>query len=895
MRITTLEVENFRKFDRRMRLDGLGPGLNVLCEPNEFGKSTLLAAIKAVIFERHRSRAEGVRQMKHVRHDTFPTVSLGFDLGDAPHHVEKRFLHREPYARLTLPHGTRVEGDAAEEQLQTLLGFAPPGKQGANADSIGLWGALWCAQQAAGEQPMLPAMGRAALHACLEAELGALAGDNQSHALLGQVEVELGRLLDGRGNPKGRYRDAAGELQQTVEELHRLSRKRTGLSEAIDKLAQLRKVLAQASDAEAEAQLARDLAEARQRRDLVRQHDDWLRHAVTQLELATQRQADAASETARRADRAWQSTLAEAALLQAEQAEAEAATALGEAEATLASRRASLPEAETIASTATTALRHADAVAALVLRSAQTIRLRDQQGRAEEAQSEVNRLSGLLAAQPATDARLRAAGDASVALDRARILLDAQATEIGFDLLPAATGVLANGRPVPPGTSAMRVIAETLIELPGLGRIQVRPMVQDRTKLQAAVDAATGKLRTALAAMTVTDLDAAEAAAASRRTTEAALRRAAAALAAEAPGDAGAGVAAGLEALRNHVATESSRMEAELARHGLASLPTEAAASAAALLAREAEAAAAQTFASAGAAMEAPQAVQQRAAAARSNATAQATEARNNCQRLSRETAAAIGQEADEALAGRLRVTATARAAEQASVAQLRQQAPAETVELLDARIRRFEEAARQQVASASQLREDIARISATVAYEQGEGLDETISAAERRHEDLGVEHAGLAREATVLTLLRDTLRDAEKATRARYRAPVMRRMTPYLRGLFPDVEVTLDDDLRVTGLTRRAEAEAIALLSDGTREQVAVLLRLAYADVLRERGKPAMLILDDALAYSDPGRRELTFDLLTNAASTMQILILTCRADSIRRLGGNRVTLVAV
>ena len=146
-----------------------------------------------------------------------------------------------------------------------------------------------------------------------------------------------------------------------------------------------------------------------------------------------------------------------------------------------------------------------------------------------------------------------------------------------------------------------------------------------------------------------------------------------------------------------------------------------------------------------------------------------------------------------------------------------------------------------------------------------------------------------------MLTLLRDTLRDAEKEARARYRAPVMRRMTPYLNALFFDVEVTLDDDLRVTSLTRRAGAEAMAILWDGTREQVAVLLRLAYAELLRERGKPAMLILDDALAYSDPDRRELMFDLLTKAAASMQILILTCRADAISRLGGNRVTLSAV
>ncbi len=77
--------------------------------------------------------------------------------------------------------------------------------------------------------------------------------------------------------------------------------------------------------------------------------------------------------------------------------------------------------------------------------------------------------------------------------------------------------------------------------------------------------------------------------------------------------------------------------------------------------------------------------------------------------------------------------------------------------------------------------------------------------------------------------------------------------------------------------------------------EQVAVLLRLAYADLLVERGKPAMLILDDALAYSDRHRLEMIFDTLTRAAERMQILVLTCRVDAFSRLGGNRLRLVSV
>jgi uncharacterized protein YhaN len=111
------------------------------------------------------------------------------------------------------------------------------------------------------------------------------------------------------------------------------------------------------------------------------------------------------------------------------------------------------------------------------------------------------------------------------------------------------------------------------------------------------------------------------------------------------------------------------------------------------------------------------------------------------------------------------------------------------------------------------------------------------------------------------------------------------------LRGLFPGADIACDDDLRITGLTRVASgAEDFDRLSDGTQEQIAVLSRLAFAEMLIDQGKPAMVILDDALAYADAERMERMFDILTQAAAKTQILVLTCREDLFRRLGGNRV-----
>lgn len=303
MRLRSFEIRDFRKFDRPIRLEGLGDGINVLAEPNETGKSTLLAALKSVLFEQHRTKGKVGEAMRHFQHATSPVLSLGFDLADGLHRIEKRFMHREPYARLTLPDGTSIERDAAEERLQAILGFGAPGVRGATPDSLGLWGALWVAQQEAVQQPDLPARGHATLHACLEAELGTLTGQGRSGALTAQVRTELSVLLDGNGRPKGRLKEIGEQGITADAAIVQLRTKRTGLNEAVNTLTRLRADLAQVSNADADRQLADDLTEARRLRDVALQHQNVLRGTVANLGLAERRHADAAAETSRRTSR----------------------------------------------------------------------------------------------------------------------------------------------------------------------------------------------------------------------------------------------------------------------------------------------------------------------------------------------------------------------------------------------------------------------------------------------------------------------------------------------------------------------------------------------------------------------------------------------------------------
>ncbi len=197
MKIRSLEMQNFRKFTRPMRLTGLGDGVNVLAECNEFGKSTVLAAIRGVLFERHTSRARGVTEMRHWTHTTSPQVMLEFERQGGLYRVEKRFLHKEPFARLHMPDGSLHEGDVAEEKLQQILGFRKPGIQGHKPEDAGMWGALWVTQLQATRLPELPEYARQTIHGCLEAELGTMTGELRGQGFLQAVERDLAKLLNG--------------------------------------------------------------------------------------------------------------------------------------------------------------------------------------------------------------------------------------------------------------------------------------------------------------------------------------------------------------------------------------------------------------------------------------------------------------------------------------------------------------------------------------------------------------------------------------------------------------------------------------------------------------------------------------------------------------------------
>src|SRR3546814_18971330 len=75
---------------------------------------------------------------------------------------------------------------------------------------------------------------------------------------------------------------------------------------------------------------------------------------------------------------------------------------------------------------------------------------------------------------------------------------------------------------------------------------------------------------------------------------------------------------------------------------------------------------------------------------------------------------------------------------------------------------------------------------------------------------------------------------------------------------LLPGCELNFSEHLGLESVIRAGVDESCASLSRGTQEQLAVLTRIALADMLLEQGKPVSLILDDPTVYSDDARLEI-------------------------------------
>ena len=209
-----------------------------------------------------------------------------------------------------------------------------------------------------------------------------------------------------------------------------------------------------------------------------------------------------------------------------------------------------------------------------------------------------------------------------------------------------------------------------------------------------------------------------------------------------------------------------------------------------------------------------------------------------------------------------------------------------DSVEAALKRARSVEEAVEKEIGT---LRETIAGLNAAIGARSDEAVEEkwretadALSVAKARVE-------AFEKEVAVLQRLSSALEAARSEARDLYLKPVISELRPLLGLLFDDVSITFDDKtLLPQTIKRNGLEEDVDRLSGGMREQLSVLTRLAFARLLARDGRPAPVILDDALVYSDDDRIEKMFDALHRQSRDQQIIVFSCRQRAFQRLGGN-------
>jgi DNA repair exonuclease SbcCD ATPase subunit len=855
MKLESIAIQEFRQFTGRLFIGDLQPGLNLFTGPNEAGKSTIAEAVRAVFLERY--KASHLKDLlPWGKASGQPSVEVKFDLDGVACTLSKQFVSRQ---RCDLRIGQQVfSEDEAEDRLAALLGFSRATRGAMKADQAGVPGLLWVQQ---GEtQDVRDASGHAALY--LRDALTQLSGSTGSageDVLIGAVQRELRHLLTARTQRStGLLAEAEQTLATLALECEALEAQRRQFDENLTRLATQqeasedaqRKRPWEAHEQKAVQQEARAVAVAELERS-VQALAQTLQLSEVELTHALQQEQSAADQEAALANERLLLEKAKAAVLAAEAEHAQASENVSRCRLAndAAARALELANAATMAQ---------DLHNQIAMYRAEIERLEASIGAAEAAQAAVldaTRSAASLEIDVTQLQRLPAL-ESGISVLKAR--KEAAMTRIDYRL---SGTIVVGGEPFT-GDGVLRLEDEQTIGLPGLGELRIVPGVSDLAALRAELSAAEAQRASILQALGVTSLAGAQARHEQWKAQLAHLQSQQKILAVHAP--------KGIEPLRS--ALESALARRQTADQRLAALPDVTGA----LLVDDARRAA----------DEARQALD-----SATRALAQSGERRSNALATSGSLAGQVQlketQLQDPAFRER-RAQWQAKIVEQrAHVAALTRQRDARNQELGAARTddpaaeaKRYRQSAAIARAEQQERQVRIAELRSQLETMGASGLGEKLASARAALEQMERRKNELSRRAGALSLLDKVLVEERDSAVAQLRAPLTERLGHYLKRIFPQSALELGDDLSPIALQREGRIDTLEALSFGTREQMGILARLAYADLLKASGRPTLLMLDDAAVHTDSTRRDAIKRALLDAATRHQILLFTCHPE---------------
>ncbi|WP_286898552.1 AAA family ATPase [Achromobacter sp. UBA2119] len=884
MKISRIALEEFRKFRQPLSLDGLQDGLNLFVGPNEAGKSTVAAAIRAAFLERY-STSKVADLAPRGESGARPSVEVAFTHADHAYVLKKQFLSKARCELVVDDGAQRLDGEEAENALAGLLGFEMPGRGQSKPDLAGVPGLLWIRQ--GDGQNLHEAAGFAGSH--LRDALTQLSGELASgdgDRLFDRVSAERAALLDARnGRPKGSYKDAEDALARALSERDECGQAMAQLNADVDRLAELRREHERAQAAQPWKDFEAKAVQARARLAALAKE----REAFDGLQ---REQAQAAQTLALLQDQVRRDQQDEAdyqALLR------DARAAHAHVQAMQEPLARALQQRQSHAAAVEAARRRVTRLQALADR-------RDLDRQLAQLTPEIERLDGALVAAThliqqgsalrteavqleISDAEIEALRKAGRELGNLQLQQQAVATRLRYRL-DAGAQALLDGKAVS-GAGEVLLTAAAELDLPGVGRLQIEPGGQDLPALQrelARAESASAALLKRAGVDTLADAE-------QRHARYNALQRELEGMRKTLSIHAPRGVDA-LRTQRDEALARLAQLQERLSKlppvqetedgirvgdadAGIVPDTSDDDLPDAVQALREAEAVAAQAEKAVADAQRALDADTARAQLLEGQAAARSAELQSDERTAQR-----------HARAGRLAEVRSAHDQLELRVREARASLAEHRPELAEQDVQRFEKSAAIERDAQHKRHGDILQLQGKLDQAGAQGLGERLSEAQAACERLQRRRDEFARRAAALDLLQKLLADKRAAATQRLQAPLARRLNHYLALLFPDAALRLDDALLPTALRRGDGEDALDALSFGTREQLGILARFAYADLLREAGRPTLLLLDDALVHTDDARRDFMKRALFDAATRHQILMFTCHGEAWRDMG---------
>jgi len=230
-----------------------------------------------------------------------------------------------------------------------------------------------------------------------------------------------------------------------------------------------------------------------------------------------------------------------------------------------------------------------------------------------------------------------------------------------------------------------------------------------------------------------------------------------------------------------------------------------------------------------------------------------------------------------------------------------RDQLEAQQPELLEQRRTRLESVLEDMDRDIGEMRHQMTRFMTVLDVAGSEDPHAALDVAEARVLSARARVTLIQQQARAVQLLKTLFEQEKKRLADELTRPFQEKVAGYLECLFgPGTMLHLDyadqtfQNIRVHRPLRGLEVYCFDQLSGGAREQTAVAVRLAMAEVLAIQHDGCLpVVLDDAFAYSDPERVRRLQDMLFLASSRgVQLIVLTCNPSDYSGLGGRLIQL---